>query len=170
MDDPSFDEDDRKFYRYERERIRRGYLRETLINCAVDETLARSIWETICQDKAGKPLEPLKLYPDSSGIFGRSNIYKDSIHDVVDNLSRSWLIEKSVRDDEDIIKVRELGRGAREARDKLETAIYDRHYQGDRTGSALPAHSAVHIFRHIWASKEGSKDWRQDWASFPLHS
>ncbi|KAH8595443.1 hypothetical protein B0O99DRAFT_709868 [Bisporella sp. PMI_857] len=167
--DLSFDENDREFYHDERENLRKGYVREAFLNCAVDEMLARSIWETICRDKAGKRLESLKLYTTGGGNFGDATGIC-SISDVVDNLSRSWLIEKSVRDDEDIINLRELGQGAREARDKMLTAFYDKHYKGDRTGSALPHHSAVHIFRRIWASKKGSQDWRQDWASLSLHS
>ena len=166
-DDLSFDEDDRGFYSDNHEGLRRGHIREAFMNCAVDEMLARSIWETVCRGKAGKRLESLKLYTTGGGNFGGSTSYGD-INVVVENLSRSWLIEKSVRDDEDIINVRELGREAREARDKKETAFYDIHYKGDRVGSTLPDHSAVHIFRRIWACKEGSKDWRQDWASLPL--
>ena len=167
MNDPSFDENDHRFYSNERGRLKRGHVRETFINCAVDEMLARSIWETISRDKAGKRLESLKLYTTGGGNFGGNTRYND-ISKVVDNLSRSWLVEKGVRDDEDILSVRELGRGAREARDKEVTAFIDRHFKGDRTGSTLPHHSAVHIFRRIWPNKESSKAWRQDWASFPL--
>lgn len=36
-------------------------------------------------------------------------------------------------------------------------------------GPALLDNSPVHIFRRIWASKEGSKDWRQHWTSFSLY-
>lgn len=166
--DPLFnDEDDYKFYTHERKCLRKGHIRETLINCTVDETLARSIWEIICRDKAGKRLESLKLYTTGGGNFGEARGYSN-ISKVVENLSRYWLMEKSIRDDEDIISVRELGRGARQARDELLTAFYNKHYKEDRTGSALPDHSVVHVFRRIWASKEGSKDWRQDWTSFPL--
>jgi hypothetical protein len=49
------------------------------------------------------------------------------------------------------------------------TAFYETHYGGDMTGSTLPDSSTVYIFRSIWPRKEGSKDWREDWASLPLH-
>ncbi|GAB1319716.1 Kinase subdomain-containing protein [Madurella fahalii] len=164
VDDLSFDEDDRRLYTKEHPRFRRGHLRETFMNCAVDETLARSIWETICRAKEGKPLESLKLYTAGGGKFGMNVSYNDT-YEVVANLSRSWLIERGVRDDKDTINVRELGRRSREARDKHLTRLYDEVYQG---GSALPHHSTVHILRRIWPAKEGSKDWREDWASLPL--
>ena len=167
--DPLFDEDDREFYSNKYTGLKKGYIRETFINCAVDEMLARSIWETIYRDKVGKQLESLKLYTTGGGDFGNDTAYND-IPTVVENLSRFWLIEKSVRDDEDIIDVKELGLGAREARDKQETDFCNRHCGGDTTGSSFPDFSAVHIFRRIWPSKAGSEDWRQDWTSFPLPS
>ena len=40
-------------------RLKRGHLRQTLINCAVDEALTRSIWNTINQDETGTRLERL---------------------------------------------------------------------------------------------------------------
>ncbi|GAB1309950.1 hypothetical protein MFIFM68171_00160 [Madurella fahalii] len=167
-DDPSFDEYDRQFYCTWREdsRLRKGHIRESLMNCAVDETLARSIWETICRVKVGKRLESLKLYTTGGGRFGRNGSYND-IDEVVANLSRSWLIERSVRDDNDAINVRELGQRSREARDKRLTSLYNRAYRG---GSSLPDHSVVNILRRVWPPKEGSKDWREDWTSLPLQS
>jgi hypothetical protein len=168
-DDPFFDKADREFYSNEYTGLKKGYIREAFISCAVDEMLARSIWETICQDKVGKQLESLKLYTAGGGNFGNETRYND-IPTVIENLSRFWLIEKSVRDDKDIIDVKELGLGAREVRDKEVTDFYNTHCGGDRTGSSLAHFSAVHIFRRIWPSKAGSEDWRQDWASFPLSS
>jgi hypothetical protein len=134
----------------------------------VDETLTRSIREIISQDKLGKRLESLKLYTIGGHNFGGIPGHSD-INDAVDHLNRSWQIERSVRDNENIINVRELGRKAREACDKEETDYYDQDLKGDRTGSSLPDNSPVHIFRRIWARKEGSKDWRQDWTS-PVQS
>jgi len=164
-DDPSFDEDDRKFYSEGDSRLRRGHVRETFMNCAVDETLARSIWETICRDKMGKRLESLKLYTTGGGSFGERSYHHD-ISEVVDNLSRSWLVERGVRDDREISNVTELSQRSREARDKRSTNPSDIVYRGE---SDVPDHAALHIFRRIWARKEGSKDWREDWESLPLH-
>ncbi|EHK96840.1 hypothetical protein M7I_7465 [Glarea lozoyensis 74030] len=68
-----WDDFDREFihanaYRTDRV-LRKGHLRETFRNCAVDETLAQSIWKTICQHKAGKQLKSLKLYTSGGGVF-----------------------------------------------------------------------------------------------------
>ncbi|KXX83291.1 hypothetical protein MMYC01_200299 [Madurella mycetomatis] len=101
-DDPLFDEDDHQLYTELHPRLKRGHFRETFMNCAVDETLARSIWETICHAKVGRRLESLKLYTANGGRFGMNSSYNDT-HEVVANLSRSWLIERGVRDDEDTI-------------------------------------------------------------------
>jgi hypothetical protein len=171
-DDPNWDDFDREFndpnvHRTDRV-LRKGHLREAFINCAVDETLARSIWKTICQYKAGKQLTSLKLYPTGGGVFACEQCGRDE-DEFVSNLSRFWLIEKSVRDDTDTVNVKELGREAREARDTKTSEFYDMHYKGDRTGVLFPPELAVHIFRRIWPQKEGSLDWRQDWTSFPLH-
>jgi hypothetical protein len=153
------DEEDLDFYFNTNTVIRKGHIREAFINCAVDETLARSIWGTICHNKTGKRLESLKIYTTGGSSFS-AHIQPSDIWEVVDNLSRSWLIERSIRDDEDSINVKELGREAREARDRAEI-------ENERS-KGLADHSPVHIFHRIWASKEGNKDWRQDWTSFPL--
>jgi len=165
--DQPFDEDTRKIRFIEETRLKRGHVRETFVNCAVDETLARSIWKTNSRNKMGKQLESLKIYTTGGGKFGERLHYHKEIADVVQNLSRSWLIERLVRDDEvDAFNVKELGREAREARDErtleFPGMIFDNLPHP-------PGHSALPIFRRIWAPKEGSKDWRDDWASFPLH-
>lgn len=161
-DDPSFDEDDRRLFNSSNPCLKRGHLRDAFLNCAVDEALARSIWDTICRVKVGRPLESLKLYTTGGGMFGDTASHGD-YSDFVEHLSRSWLIERSVRDDDNKAIVKELGQRAREGRDEYLTDLYD--WQGD---SRFPATSAVHVFRRVWPPKEGSKDWRQDWASLPL--
>jgi hypothetical protein len=154
--------------------VKKGHLRETLMNCAVDDTLARSIWETICQNKAGQKLEALKIWTYGGGHFGDGQF--GYIRDVVDNLSRSWLIERVTRDDGDIINVRELGQRAREARDQQVTDGYKqsaymrRGIDDDVIEPEVVAEGSqeVQVFRRVWPRKEGSKDWRKDWSSLPL--
>lgn len=74
---------------------------------------------------------------------------------ILRNLSRSWLIERSPRDDRDDFAMRELGKRARES-------------EGGPTEAELTDSVIGQIFRTIWSRREGSKDWRDDWASFPL--
>jgi hypothetical protein len=47
------------------QQIKKGLLGTALMNCAVDEALARSIYDTICEGKTGKHLDPL-----SFGLLG----------------------------------------------------------------------------------------------------
>lgn len=154
---PPFNEEDQEVCYFEWLKI--GYLRDVLLNCAVDETLARSIWATIYQHKIGVRLESLKLWTTGANSFGKQ-IRCSNLDDVFDNLSRSWLIERVV---EDVIEVRELGRRAREVRDQKLTDFFTRHWQ-----TVEPERKELQIFRRVWPRKEGSKDWREDWSSLPL--
>jgi hypothetical protein len=149
--DPQFNEEDQKPLHFER-RLKRGHLKETFINCAVDEALARSIWKTISQHKMGKQLERLKLWTTGAGEYGAGSRYE--IRMMCRSLSRSWLIERVPRDDHDDITVRELGQRFREA---------------EVRGSRLDQLKALQIFRTIWPCEDSSKGWRDDWPSFPLH-
>lgn len=140
--------------------IKKGHLRDTFMNCAVDETLARSIWKTICQHKLGRQLRSLKLWTTGGGKFGQysSDSYHSDIVDIVNNLSRAWLIELDVGDEVD---VKEIGRRAREMRDHKLHGLYN-------LGKPFEESEVVQIFRRIWPRKEGSEDWREDWSSLPL--
>ncbi|KAI9657888.1 MAG: hypothetical protein M1829_006850 [Trizodia sp. TS-e1964] len=160
--------------------IKKGHAQEMLMNCAVDEALARSIWKIICQHKAGQKLETLKLWTDGGGKFG-DGVYQH-IPKVIKNLSRSWLIERIARDhdDGDIVTVRELGQQAREAHDQqvkdgnkrlAEYEMRNREDDGDdviEPEAVAEASDEVQVFRRVWPRKEGSKDWRNDWSSLPL--
>ncbi|KAF2497120.1 hypothetical protein BU16DRAFT_349993 [Lophium mytilinum] len=174
IDDASFDAADRETYKWSGF-LKKGYVRETLMNCAVDETLARSIWETICQSETGQDLESLKLWTTGGGEWGNYG-GNGGIPLVVNNLSRSWLIERVARDDKGIINVRELGRRVREVRDQEVTDGYKR--RAERVGyeryivmepeDVAEEDETVQVFRRAWPRKKGSKDWREDWSSFPL--
>lgn len=154
--------------------VKKGHVRESIMNGAVDDTLARSIWETICENKTGQKLEALKLWTDGGGLFGDGQF--NHIPKLVNNLSRSWLFERVTRDDGDIINLRELGQSAREACDQKLTDTYKQHahrrqeVDGVVIEPEIIAESSdeVQIFRRVWPPKDGSKDWRKDWSSLPL--
>jgi hypothetical protein len=118
----------------------------------VDEALARSIWQVIAQNKRGRKLERLKLWTTGGSQYGSSSTISSHC-ELVENLSRSWLIEIPVRDDNDEIIVKELGRLAREARDRRNWHNHD---------------DFVRVFRSIWPCSDDTKSWRGDWKSFPL--
>ncbi|XPS93562.1 hypothetical protein M3J09_002907 [Ascochyta lentis] len=130
-----------------------GEWKETLVNCAVDEVLARSIWKTISHSKQGRRLERLKLWTTGGAKYGGGPSPRH-LKTMLQDLSRSWLIERIPRNDEEKLIVRELGQRAREANDRDVRRSLDSE--------------AGQIFRTIWPCKEGSKDWRDDWTSFLL--
>jgi hypothetical protein len=156
---PKFDEKDQKplslFTYYI---LKRGELKKTFIDCAVDEALARSIWNTISQNKTGRRLEQLKLWTTGGGIYGASTGLPNNAQAIVGNLAQSWLFERVPQDDKEDFTVRELGQNGRKARCQDEPKYLDRS----------PDSEIWEVFRSIWPAKEGSKDWRDDWSSFSL--
>lgn len=162
-DDSFFDEfDHERFSDSAMPTLKIGHVRETLINSAVDEALARSIWATICQAKIGESLESLKLWTSGAGEWGNGTGFSD-LGDIFLQLGRSWLIERIVGD---VVTVRELGRRARETRDQQLTENYKSWSNSGSRSWDLSRQATV--FRRIWPPKEDSSDWREDWASFPL--
>jgi hypothetical protein len=126
-------------------------VKKTLINCAVDESLACSIWNIISQNKEGRQLERIKLWSTGSSSYPNRPGFFDIL---VEEMSRSWLLERNPRDDQVDPIVRELGRLSRE--------YHEKNWRGDFKGQTEK------LFRSIWPCKAGSKDWRDDWFSFPL--
>ncbi|KAM0688974.1 hypothetical protein Q7P36_011050 [Cladosporium allicinum] len=77
---------------------------------------------------------------------------------ITQNLARSWLFERVPRDDTEDFTVTELRQRERLAIDEREARYLDRpHCPG-----------FWKAFRSIWPAKDGSKDFRDDWSSFPL--
>lgn len=134
--------------------VKVGELKATFINAAVDETLARSIWTTISNNKTGKRLDCLKLWTTGAGSWSGWAAHVPGVDTFVQDLSRSWLIERAKRDGDEEITVRELGKQWREREQRNVTSSH-RLVQGK-------------VFHAIWPRKENSNDWRDDWSSFPL--
>ncbi|KAI1074224.1 hypothetical protein F5B20DRAFT_564161 [Whalleya microplaca] len=167
--DPLFDEFDQQFWGHGFRRCpRNGHIKNQLMNCAVDEQLARSIWDTICQAKEGSSLQSLRLHTSGGSNLGMNGGQSDFLN-MAQRLSLSFLLERNIRDDDSNIVVQELGKRARLARDedaRKHDAVMVEKWGEDsispRDGTALQ------IFRMIWLPKEGSRDWRDDWESLPL--
>jgi hypothetical protein len=99
---------------------------DAFINTAVDETLARAIFWTISSGKiAGSlPLERLKVRVTGGGRFGNYGISLGSVEAVVNNLSRSWQVERLGRDDSRYkLIAEELSRRKREERDEQDDRL-----------------------------------------------
>lgn len=170
--DPTLEEEEARFDDHDKERFeglwgvfRRGHVRQSFINCAVDETLARSIWGVIAAHKDGKRLLSLTLYTTGAMNFGVVR-QVSRMAEIVHHLSRSWLIERGVRDDEpDALDVTELGLEARKAREK--ELKYQYPFEGGVWKHERP-HAGVQVFRRIWPEKEVGSSWKDDWTSYPL--
>lgn len=157
--EPKFDEEDQKplntsIYSF----LLRGELKETFINCAVDETLACSIWRTVTLNKTGKRLERLKLWPTGGGEYGGNYGLPPTFTGMAQNLTRSWLFERVPQDGKEEFTVRELVQDRREACDQAEADYLSYRHDPE----------IWEVFHSIWPSREGSKDWQDDWSSFPL--
>ncbi|KAK6389355.1 hypothetical protein LTR65_006736 [Meristemomyces frigidus] len=155
-DDDSFDDFERLFYD-SMHRSRKGHVRTNLINSAVDEALARSIWDAVSANKVGIPLRSLKLTTTGGlqcGMAGSTWL----LMNIVQYLSRSYQLTASVRNDSDEVEVCELGKRAREAREQRER------------GSTVERAECpeIAILRSIWPAKGEDSDWRDEWSSWPL--
>ncbi|CZT21279.1 uncharacterized protein RCC_07142 [Ramularia collo-cygni] len=163
--------DGRTYFSLDARPILHRNVRYALVNSAVDETLARTVWGLITARKLGLPLHELYVQPAGSMelITGfRPDDRPELASRLVDlyamlrEVSRSYKITRHVRDDFDELVVREppnsIPRGHwskldREERDRQEVVC---HLNGVE----------MEIFRRIWPSR--SLSWRDDWCSLQL--
>ncbi|EEP78167.1 predicted protein [Uncinocarpus reesii 1704] len=136
--------------------------RRALINAAVDEPLARSIYQEIIQAQAqhGKPvLQRLKLQVIGDGDFG-GGVTDGDLIEILNVISCNWEFIKnpSQRDDrDDDVVVKKLSPRNSERADML----YD---PWENTGRKMSFYQQ--IFRKIWP--ERTNHWTNDWHSLPL--
>jgi hypothetical protein len=114
--DPSFDEFVQQLFRGEMFHNyrwpRNGHIRDAFINSAVDETLARAIFQVISSAKpeGSWALKKVKLLNEGGGKFGTRQHDTPNVMAIIFKLSRSWLVERNARDDSrHEVVVRELG-------------------------------------------------------------
>ncbi|KIM98379.1 hypothetical protein OIDMADRAFT_31182 [Oidiodendron maius Zn] len=140
-----------------------GYVCDVLINCAVDEILAHAIFDTISGGKSrgSSPPECLKL--DSGGchhIHGPQNMRSNGLWIALVRMSRSWLLERCLRDDcRDKVIAWDIYRQRREA-----TNEFYRRSRLKHSWSFIEP-----VFRKIWPGRQDSTcDSLDDWYSWPL--
>jgi hypothetical protein len=141
--------------------IRRGHVRDALINSALDGVLARAIFSAV---SSGKPpgallLETLAV-TTAGGCRFRDNDWGTSsrFKNLVRKISQSWFVERNVRDD---------------CRHQF---VETRLRSGDREFSTTWGKMFVvgkEIFQRIWPPSQGGgsqegRPWHDDWHSFPL--
>jgi hypothetical protein len=140
-----------------------AHVRDALINSAVDEALARDIWDVISANKSGRPLAHLEISGRPAHLVGHPE--NPAIVRRVTHMTRSFRLTRNERDDSDQVEVVELQKRARERRDEE-----GRQGEARMVSMLEPAieEKVGSIFEELWPPKPGSRDWRDDWSSWPL--
>lgn len=167
--DSSFDEFDRRYLSGDLYPYRNGHIRDVLINTAVDETLARAIFQTVCAVQARNythgvaattaPLERMTVQVEGGRAFPHRGTMRPMVWDLIlyiAALGRRWLLERDVRDDaRDVVHAREIDKEGR--------------LQSMNPGRTGYPSTYLPIFRRIWPETPGgTADWWDDWRSYPL--
>lgn len=159
--------------------FRRGHVRDVFVNSAVDETLARDIFDVIASTRmTGHPSQRSLFDTMIIRVVGGTDFCGGmmtgppgrDLRPYITNLARDWFLERGVRDDApDLVHVVELGRTKREESDSEERGHVFRNETLLRRDNGY-----LEIFRRLWPAArsvpaQGSSDWRDDWKSWPLH-
>ncbi|OCL05807.1 hypothetical protein AOQ84DRAFT_379225 [Glonium stellatum] len=123
---------------------------DALINRAVDETLARSIYDIITSNKPGRPLAYLRLTSCSTYLLHSSGLILDKR---TSNMSRRFLLRRNERDDSDDIEVTEIGKRSREHLDELY-----RSRDAEIKNRAGHEEMIRNAFEKLWPSKFKDRD------------
>lgn len=142
------------------------HVRDALINAAIDENLARSIWDVITTTgtkPGGHPLRQLKITTCRGGWFGDTDLSETSRR--FDYISQSFELTRSERDDRpqdvDIVETGKEEREEHEESIRRERALYGSLYDSRGSNSK----KLERVFEKLWHPKPGSRDWRDDWSS-----
>jgi hypothetical protein len=135
----------------------RARLEAAFINAAMDETLAREIWNVIYSKQQKEKLQSLRIVPIGWDLFAHRAERNIAFH-----LSRSFLLWKSGPEFD--LKVVELGHDERELQVEREAI---NTWEPDPTRS--PPKRLQRLIRSLWGYSESQmEDWRLHWKSFPL--
>lgn len=182
--EPWFDEQDAKYLPWPFEGYREGHIRDVLINSAIDESLARSIFEVIDRAKpTSSPggVSPLSLERLELRVRGGVELPyhpyaadSTALRRLLDALTREWRVERDVRDDsrgvlhavnlaQDVTKrVSRLAQSYRVGEDETWESLIP-PYESARTRQYW-----FGLWRRTWPIERESLSWWEDWASRPL--
>jgi hypothetical protein len=162
--DPSFNSFDQQYCRSRifhcHLRPRKGHIRDAFINAALDQELARRIFQTICSDTSGEetcPLQYLEVQAMGAGQLSWNNqSFQRGFHDVLSRLGRTHCVTRNGNEDFKI----EVG---------VTAQVFTSHpihpyFDNQETPQILPF--ALKIYRRLWPPK--NEHWFDDWHSFPL--
>ncbi|CZR69266.1 uncharacterized protein PAC_19166 [Phialocephala subalpina] len=103
--DSSFNESEQEMFSIGGTPVRRGprngHIRDDWMNCAIDETLARSIFEVIssARGQSGYPLEHLELVWTGTSRLGIDDLRLLELDWVRKVIARDWFVDRNPRDD-----------------------------------------------------------------------
>jgi hypothetical protein len=148
---------------FTRDPVVRRAMRDILVNAAMDERLARSIFSTIATANAAMrhsippSISLVRLEMDTTVLVDGYTVDAD-FDNVVRWIARSWVCKRDPRDTHhDEIHVKEIGKRLR-------------HYRGNDIDPEHNPYFTDESFIHVWKAlwPETGLDWRHDWRSFPL--
>lgn len=150
-----YDEFDRRRFSEDMvDRPRYGDVRRALVDRAIDERFARTVYRLASRASRSCRLDQLELKIDSGASnypYRLRDASETSLSGVLKYICRSWTVEPGVRDDRpDEVVTREIvsTRAVKPAPKELEPRVEQ-------------------VFRRIWpGSEDGTSDWRTDWHSF----
>ncbi|KAI9934107.1 hypothetical protein AWENTII_000473 [Aspergillus wentii] len=139
------------------------HIRDVFINGAVDEKLARSIWNTITSCQIQKDgLVSLRIDPYMAGSIGSVIPSRDrSLH-----MARHYIVTRGEWYSHDYIDIVEVGRRKREERDEKERQFDAKMFE--KWGSSYDSVNRK-IMQRAWPLSD-NLDWRLGWSSWPLES
>ncbi|KAK5459543.1 hypothetical protein LTS15_003672 [Exophiala xenobiotica] len=163
--DYPFDEwESQPFEATSRGQLRNGEVRDMLINKAMDEALARSIFHTISSAKGSSshPLEHLGLYPVWLDHKASSN-WDANLFKVTGYIEQAWEVKRGERDDQrQMLFAHRLHHWPRDCRAEMEDDM-------DFFASTPLPESIEEAFWRVWPNWQLKSDnWRKAWHSYPL--
>jgi hypothetical protein len=139
-------------------------LETALLNSAIDEALAISIWDTICDGSTKQRLESLAIYSGGGSAF--SNCHPSDLITLVCHFSRSYRIIRTSKAKYGDVTVVEL---TKEMRENVDERQREREqFMFEKWGHKGDAGPAFKAFNRLFPYKETGKDWREVWRSWPL--
>lgn len=162
--DPSFNSFDQQYCKSRmfhcHLRPRKGHIRDAFINAALDQHLAKSIFQTICFDANGKelcPLQYVKLQVMGAGQLScHISPFERGFHDVLSRLGRTHCVTRNGNGEFKI----ELGVTGQVFTSRLSHPYFD----DQEIPEILPF--ALKIYRRLWPPR--NEHWFDDWHSLPL--
>ena len=159
---PEWDDFEKTFAARSTPRTYYGHIKRAIVNSAVDESLALSIWEVISENNP--KLESLFIKPKGGSGFGRWSTA--DLSDIVHNVARSFRCTRIGTDESSNIEIVETSKKERQEQDDMKTAHYKTMIE--KWGHKGLTGTSFTVFDKLWPFAENDSDWRLVWNSWPL--